>query len=84
MSQYRITALRRTYYCDAEDIAAALRHFVANVPDAAVETIVDLAAEQSPAETPQQRYVRAHGKVYPEPGTIDHKPIKRGALGQLP
>lgn len=38
----------------------------------------------SKPETPQQRYVREHGKRYPEPGTIDHKPIKRGAMGELP
>lgn len=35
-------------------------------------------------ETPQQRYLREHGKRYPEPGTIDHKPIKPGHFGELP
>lgn len=35
-------------------------------------------------ETPQQRYVRERGKSYPEPGTIDHRPIKLGRFGELP
>jgi hypothetical protein len=38
----------------------------------------------SDQETPQQRYVREHGKTYPKPGTIDHKPMKRGRMGELP
>lgn len=37
-------------------------------------------------ETPQQRYFREHGKAnaYPEPGAIDHRPIKAGRMGDLP
>jgi hypothetical protein len=37
-------------------------------------------------KTPMQRLIEKRGgdKVYPEPGTIDHRPIKPGACGELP
>jgi hypothetical protein len=37
-------------------------------------------------KTPMQRLIEQRGgdKVYPEPGTIDHLPIKAGACGEMP
>lgn len=42
MAQYRIAAHGRHYFCEAEDIASALRHFADNVDDIATETIIKI------------------------------------------
>lgn len=45
MTLYRIAAHGRQYFCEAETIATALRHFADNVAGIATETLTEISPD---------------------------------------